>query len=153
MAIPSNGLHSNGFSLVRSILKSNKIPLSLRKELLKPTKIYSKEILKLTANNLIHSAAHITGGGLIENLTRSIPENLSLNVDLSKIKVNKIFKWLKSKNISDNEMMNTFNCGVGFCVISPKKNIVKIKNTFENKFKPYEIGFISREKTKVKISN
>ena len=50
-------------------------------------------------------------------------------------------------------MMNTFNCGVGFCVISPKKNIVKIKNTFENKFKPYEIGFISREKTKVKISN
>ncbi len=153
LAIPSNGLHSNGFSLVRSILKSNKIPLSLRKELLKPTKIYSKEILKLTAKNLIHSAAHITGGGLIENLTRSIPENLSLNVDLSKIKVNKIFKWLKSKNISDNEMMNTFNCGVGFCVISPKKNIVKIKNTFENKFKPYEIGFISREKTKVKISN
>ena len=114
---------------------------------------YSKEILKLTAKNLIHSAAHITGGGLIENLTRSIPENLSLNVDLSKIKVNKIFKWLKSKNISDNEMMNTFNCGVGFCVISPKKNIVKIKNTFENKFKPYEIGFVSREKTKVKISN
>ena len=107
----------------------------------------------MTAKNLIHSAAHITGGGLIENLMRSIPENLSLNVDLSKIKVNKIFKWLKSKNISDNEMINTFNCGVGFCIISPKKNIVKIKNTFENKFKPYEIGFISREKTKVKISN
>ena len=69
------------------------------------------------------------------------------------IMLSNIFKWLKSKNISDNEMMNTFNCGVGFCVISPKKNIVKIKNTFENKFKPYEIGFISREKTKVKISN
>ena len=139
--------------MVRSILKSYKIPLNLRKELLKPTKIYSKEILKLTAKNLIHSAAHITGGGLIENLTRSIPENLSLNVDLSKIKVNKIFKWLKSKNISDNEMINTFNCGVGFCVISPKKNILKIKNTFENKFKPYEIGFISKGKAKVKISN
>ena len=94
----------------------------------------SKNSIKhgLTAKNLIHSAAHITGGGLIENLMRSIPENLSLNVDLSKIKVNKIFKWLKSKNISDNEMINTFNCGVGFCIISPKKNIVKIKNTFEN---------------------
>ena len=122
LAIPSNGLHSNGFSLVRSILKSNKIPLSLRKELLKPTKIYSKEILKLTAKNLIHSAAHITGGGLIENLTRSIPENLSLNVDLSKIKVNKIFKWLKSKNISDISISRA--CWCFYCII--EINIVTI---------------------------
>ena len=79
--------------------------------------------------------------------------NLSINIDLSKIKILKIFKWLKSKNISDNEMINTFNCGVGFCIISPKKNIMKIKKTFKNKFKPYEIGFVSREKIKVKINN
>ena len=62
----------------------------------------------------IFVGAYITGGGLIENLIRSIPENLSINIDLSKIKTLKIFKWLKSKNISNNEMMKTFNCGVGF---------------------------------------
>ena len=114
LAIPSNGIHSNGYSLVRMILKNNKIPSELKKEILKPTKIYSKEILRLVNKNLINSAAHITGGGLIENLLRSVPKDLTLNIDLSKIKISKIFKWLKSKNISDSEMMNTFNCGVGF---------------------------------------
>ena len=63
LAIPSNGIHSNGYSLVRSILKKNKINFKIKKELLKPTKIYSKEILKLVKRNLINSAAHITGGG------------------------------------------------------------------------------------------
>ena len=91
MAIPSNGLHSNGFSLVRSILKKNKIPKNLKKELLKPTKIYCNEILKLTNKGFVNSAAHITGGGLIENLLRSIPRNLSLNLDLQKLKSQKFF--------------------------------------------------------------
>ena len=107
LAVPSNGIHSNGYSLVRSILKRNKIPNNLKREILKPTKIYSKEILKLTNNNLINAAAHITGGGLIENLLRSVPNNFTLNIDFSKIKILKIFKWLKSKNISDQEMIRT----------------------------------------------
>ena len=93
----------------------------MKRFLLKPTKIYSNEILKLCDKNLINSAAHITGGGLIENLSRSIPEDLSINIDLSKIKILKIFKWLKSKNISNNEMLKTFNCGVGFCLIVSQK--------------------------------
>ena len=101
LAVPSNGIHSNGYSLVRTILKRNKIPKNLRKEILKPTKIYSKEILKLANKNLINAAAHITGGGIVENLLRSIPGDLTLNIDLSKIKIVKIFKWLKSQNISD----------------------------------------------------
>ena len=84
------------------------------------SKIYSREILKLTDKNLIHAAAHITGGGLIENLLRSIPENLTLNIDLSKIKILEIFKWLKTKKLSDQEMMRTFNCGMGFCLIVTK---------------------------------
>ena len=121
LAIPSSGFHSNGFSLVRSVLKKKKINKSFKKDLLKPTKIYSKEVLKLCNKNLINAAAHITGGGLIENLLRSIPENLTLNIDLSKIKIHKIFKWIKGKNISDKEMLRTFNCGVGFCLIAPKK--------------------------------
>ena len=153
LAIPSNGIHSNGFSLVRSILKKYKIPSSLKKQLLNPTKIYSKEILKLTKKNLINSAAHITGGGLIENLLRSIPTNLTLNIDLNKIKILKIFKWIKSKNISDSEMIRTFNCGVGFCLIVKKKNIPQIKKNFSKKYQPYEIGYISEKKEKVKIKN
>ena len=153
MAIPSNGLHSNGFSLVRSILKKNKIPKNLKKELLKPTKIYCNEILKLTNKGFVNSAAHITGGGLIENLLRSIPRNLSLNLDLKKIKVPKIFSWLKSKNISDYEMMNTFNCGIGFCIIVKKKNISKINKIFKKDFKPYKIGYVSKEKNKVNLIN
>ena len=91
LAIPSNGIHSNGYSLVRSIMKRNKLNKKLKKELLKPTKIYVNEILNITKKNLINAAAHITGGGLIENLLRSVPENLCLNIDLSKIKTFKNF--------------------------------------------------------------
>ena len=153
LAIPSNGIHSNGFSLVRSILKKNKISKSLKKELLKPTKIYSKEVLKLSNKNLINAAAHITGGGLVENLLRSVPKNLSLNLNLNKIKISKIFKWLKNNEISEQEMMRTFNCGIGFCLICPKKNISKIKKIFPKKFKPYEIGCISKSKSRINLIN
>ena len=151
LAIPSNGIHSNGYSLVRSILKRHKVPKNLKKEILKPTKIYSKEILALANKNLINAATHITGGGLIENLLRSIPNEFTLNIDLSKIKILKIFSWLKTKNISDKEMMRTFNCGVGFCIIVHKKNIVKIKKLFPKKFIPYEIGYISKGKNRINL--
>tara|TARA_B100000941_G_scaffold289964_1_gene270621 strand:+ start:1 stop:1029 length:1029 start_codon:yes stop_codon:yes gene_type:complete len=153
LAVPSNGIHSNGYSLVRMILKKNKINSYLKKELLKPTKIYTKEILKLVNKKLIFASAHITGGGLIENLLRSIPEKMTANIDLSKIKILKIFKWLKRNNISDNEMLKTFNCGVGFCLITSKKNKEKIKKIFPKKFKPYEIGFISKDKERFKVLN
>ncbi len=151
LAIPSNGIHSNGYSLVRKIIRNTKINKNIKNELLKPTKIYSEEILNLTKKNLISSAAHITGGGLIENLLRSIPKNLNLNIDLSKIKISKIFKWLKKKDISDSEMLRTFNCGIGFCVIAPKKNIKKIKKNFSKNYIPYEIGYISRNKNKINL--
>ena len=153
LAIPSNGIHSNGYSLVRSILKKNKITKKLKKELIKPTKIYTKEILRLVNKNLINTAAHITGGGLIENITRSIPNNLSINIDLGKIKPKKIFKWLKSKNISDLEMLRTFNCGVGFCIIVDKKNINKIKKYFTKDYMPYEIGYVSKNVKKLNLYN
>jgi len=153
LAIPSSGLHSNGYSLVRSILKNYKIPNNLKNEIIKPTKIYSEEILKLTKKNLINASAHITGGGLIENLLRSVPDKLSLNINLSKIRTTKIFKWLKSKNISNQEMMTTFNCGVGFCLIVSKNNIPKIKRVFSKKFMPYEIGFISKNKKRINLIN
>tara|TARA_B100001248_G_scaffold237581_1_gene201649 strand:+ start:7444 stop:8466 length:1023 start_codon:yes stop_codon:yes gene_type:complete len=151
LALPSSGIHSNGFSLVRSILKKSKIPINLKKELLRPTKIYSNEILKLVEKKLINASAHITGGGLVENLLRSVPDKLSINVDLSKIKIKKIFKWIKSKNISDEEMLKTFNCGVGFCLIVPKKNIIKIKKKLN--YSPYIIGSITNDKKKINLIN
>ena len=153
LAVPSSGIHSNGYSLIRTILKNKKITKKLKNDLLTPTKIYTKEILNLTKKNLIHSGAHITGGGLIDNIMRSIPDQLSLNIDLSKIKAGKIFKWIKSNNISDKEMLKTFNCGVGFCLIVEKKNINKIKKYFSKDYLPYEIGFISKNKNKINIYN
>ena len=80
-------------------------------------------------------------------------KNLTLNIYLDKIKILKIFKWLKQKNISDQEMMRTFNCGVGFCIIAPKKNVSKIVKVFPKNFKPYEIGYISKEYQKVNLIN
>ena len=107
--------------------------------------------MKLTEKNFINASAHITGGGLIENLLRSVPNNLTVNVDLSRIKILKIFKWLKSKNISDQEMIKTFNCGVGFCIIVKKKNIKKIKKYFSKKYMPYEIGNITKDNVRIKL--
>ena len=150
LAVPSNGLHSNGFSMVRNILIKKKIDINknkfLKKELLKPTKIYVKEILSLTENNLISGCAHITGGGLQDNLSRIIPKNLGANIYLDKIKVIPVFKWIKNAGVDDMEMLKTFNCGIGFCLVTKKKNINKIKRYFKKGFKPYVIGHITKNK-------
>tara|TARA_B100000941_G_C28494970_1_gene550307 strand:+ start:88 stop:1119 length:1032 start_codon:yes stop_codon:yes gene_type:complete len=156
LAVPSNGLHSNGFSLVRYLIKKKKINIKknlfLKKELIKPTKIYVREILKLSKKNLLKSCANITGGGLIENLSRIIPDNLSAEIDLNKIKTLKIFKWLRKNNISEKEMLRTFNCGVGFCLIVNSKNINKIRKYFSKEHRPYVIGKIVAGKNKVKLN-
>ena len=153
LAVPSSGVHSNGYSLIRTILKKNKISNKIKNDLLKPTKISSKEILKLVNKKYIHASAHITGGGLIENLLRSVPKKFSVKIDLSKIKIKKIFKWIKSKNVSDEEMIKTFNCGIGFCLILPKKNVRKISKYFSREYLPYEIGKITSNAKKIDLFN
>ena len=156
LAIPSSGLHSNGYSLVRNIIKRKKININknifLKKELIKPTKIYVEEILDLIKKDLIHRCANITGGGLPDNIKRVIPKNFCAEIDLNKIKVTKIFKWLKSNNINDNEMLRTFNCGVGFCIIIKPKNLNKINRYFSKTYKPYIIGKISKGSNKLKFN-
>ncbi len=156
LAIPSNGLHSNGYSLVRYLLKQKKINIKknkfLRSELLKPTKIYVEEIMNLVNNKLINGCANITGGGLSDNIKRIIPDKLSANINLDKIKTSKIFNWLKNNGISNKEMIKTFNCGVGFCLIVESKNLKKISKFFSKKYKPYVIGEISEDKNKVKLN-
>ena len=157
LAVPSSGLHSNGYSLVRHLIKNKKINIKknnfLKKELIKPTKIYVKEILDLIDKNLLNSCANITGGGLADNLKRVVPENLCAEIELKNIKPQKIFQWLKRNNINDNEMLKTFNCGVGFCLIIKPKNFNKIIKYFSKEYKPYIIGKItSNTKNKIKLN-
>ena len=156
LAIPSSGIHSNGYSLVRYTLKKRKIDIKknkfLKKELLKPTKIYVKEVLNLIDKKLINGCANITGGGLGDNIKRIIPDGLVANIDLKNIKTKKIFKWLKNNNIEDKEMLKTFNCGVGFCLIINPKNLTKIDKFFSKEFKPYVIGKIISGENKVKLN-
>ena len=141
---------------MRYVLKKNKINLKknkfLKKELLKPTKIYVKEVLNLINNDLLNACANITGGGLEDNIKRVIPNGLVADIDLDKIKIKKIFKWLKQNNIEDKEMLKTFNCGVGFCLIINPKNLNKINKFFTREFKPYVIGKITTGNNKVKLN-
>ncbi len=155
LGIPSNGVHSNGYSLIRYILKKKKINFKknkfLKKELIKPTKIYVNDVLKLTKKNMLNGCANITGGGLADNISRVIPKNYCANIDLTKLKTLKIFKWLKKKGIDDEEMLKTFNCGIGFCLIINSKNKKKVIKSFGQKFKPYVIGQITKDIKRVKL--
>ena len=156
LAVPSSGLHSNGFSLVRRILEKKKISIKknkfLKKELIKPTKIYVSEILKLIDKRLLNGCANITGGGIVENIKRIIPNDYCANINLNKIKPLKIFNWLKKNNVTDSEMLKTFNCGVGFCLIIESKNLNKVYKIFPKNFKPYVIGKITKNSNKVRLN-
>ena len=156
LAIPSNGMHSNGYSLVRQILKSKKIKLKknkfLKKELIQPTKIYVKEVLNLINKKLVNGCANITGGGIKDNIKRILPSHLSANIDLNKIKTKSIFKWIHGQGVNEKEMIKTFNCGVGFCIVVNSKNLKKIKKYFSKKFQPYLIGKITNGKKNVVLN-
>ena len=156
LAVPSNGLHSNGYSLVRYLLKQKKINLKtskfLKNELIRPTKIYVKELSLINEKNLINGCANITGGGLMDNIQRIIPKNLCAEIDLNRIKTLKIFTWLHKMGVSEKEMLKTFNCGVGFCLVTNPRNLNSVTKYFGKKFKPYVIGKIVKNSKKVKLS-
>ena len=156
LAVPSNGVHSNGYSLIIYILQKKKINLkknyNLKKELIKPTKIYVKEVLKLIKKNYLNGCANITGGGIANNIKRVIPEGLCANIDMNKIKTKKIFKWIKNNGVDNEQMIKTFNCGVGFCLIINPRNIKKVTKVFSKEYKPYVIGKIISGKKKIKLN-
>ena len=156
LSIPSSGLHSNGYSLVRQVLKQKKIDIKkdkfLKTELLRPTKIYVKEVLKLINKGLINGCANITGGGLEDNIKRVIPDNLTAEINLKEVKTSKIFKWLYQQGVSNKEMIKTFNCGIGFCLIVNPRKYDSIKKYFTKEYKPYVIGKILKGKDKVKLN-
>ena len=128
IALPSTGVHSNGFSLVRKIIAGLDLNMpfgdsTLGQTLLTPTKIYVKDVLPLVEQGLIKSAAHITGGGFFENIPRALPEGMSAKVDKAAVKTPEIFRFLQEKgNIPERDMFNTFNMGVGMALVaSPEK--------------------------------
>ena len=156
LSVPSNGLHSNGYSLVRYLLKKKKINLKtskfLKNELIRPTKIYVKELSLINEKNLINGCANITGGGLVDNIQRIIPKNLCAEIDLNRVKTLKIFRWLYKMGVSEKEMLKTFNCGVGFCLVTNPRNLNLVSKYFGKKFKPYIIGKIVKNSKKIKLS-
>ncbi|WP_404359896.1 phosphoribosylformylglycinamidine cyclo-ligase [Methylotuvimicrobium sp. KM1] len=124
IGIASSGPHSNGYSLVRKILQHGNMPLSepfldktLGEALLEPTRIYVKPLLKLLESVPVHALAHITGGGITENLPRVLPEDTAAHIKLGSWKRPKVFDWLQQQGkVSDTDMLTTFNCGIGMVV-------------------------------------
>lgn len=126
IGIASSGAHSNGYSLIRRIVARAAQPMdsllddgtSLADALLAPTRIYVKPILDLLERQPVHGMAHITGGGLTENITRVVPEALAVNIDSRSWPQSALFAWLQREgNVTDEEMWRTFNCGIGYVLI------------------------------------
>ena len=136
LALPSSGVHSNGFSLVRKVFDVDNCDLtapvaeldgkSLGETLITPTKIYVKPVLALLNEVTVKGISHITGGGFYENMPRSIPEGLGVKINKSDVKVLPIFKLIeKTGNISEHDMFNTFNMGVGMSIVVAKEDVEK----------------------------
>jgi phosphoribosylformylglycinamidine cyclo-ligase len=150
IALPSSGFHSNGFSLVRKIFPDFYEEFEgkpLFETLLVPTKLYYKDIFKLLDNMEVAGIAHITGGGLIENIPRIIPNGFCATVDISKIKVPTIMQEIEKRgNIQHIEMFGTFNMGVGMIVVVEENLAEKVCSLVED---AYEIGVITEGEEKI----
>ena len=130
IGLASSGLHSNGFSLVRKVLEISNTKLtdklddkSLQEVLLTPTRIYVNSVLEICKRHTVKGISHITGGGLVENLPRILPETVKLSIDQNSWQRPEIFNWLQETgNISQDEMYRVFNCGVGLVIIVEEKD-------------------------------
>ena len=153
IAISSSGPHSNGFSLIRKLFVDLNEVYENKKiweHLLTPTKIYVKSIQKLMESVKINGMAHITGGGLIENVPRTIPDGFCANIDRKKVEIPSIFKHEYFKKVTEDELWGTFNMGVGFIVIVKKEDAEKTIGILkENGENAYEIGYISKGENKL----
>ena len=161
IALPSSGVHSNGFSLVRKVFDVEnadiKTPLdelggkSVGETLLTPTKIYVKSVLALLDKICAKGISHITGGGFYENIPRSIPDGLGAKIDKSAVKILPIFELIaKTGNISERDMFNTFNMGVGMSIVVAKEDAdAALSILRENGEDAYVIGEIVKSDVKV----
>jgi len=163
IALPSSGVHSNGFSLVRKVFDIENADLTSPREelgglglgeaLLAPTRIYVKPVLALLTKVDVKGISHITGGGFYENIPRSIPEGLGAVIDRAAVRVPAIFGLIaKTGNISERDMFNTYNMGVGMSVVVPaaqREEALRILR--ENGEDAYVIGRIAASETKIEI--
>ncbi|MFO7981416.1 MAG: phosphoribosylformylglycinamidine cyclo-ligase [Candidatus Aminicenantes bacterium] len=142
IGLSSNGVHSNGFSLIRKIFSENELKGELGKEFIKPTRIYVKPVLRLLKEENIKAAAHITGGGFYENIPRALPKARGAVIKKSSWPQNEIFQKIQLKGqIEEREMYRTFNMGIGFTVIcAPKKTSLVLKNLKEMDQQAWVIG-------------
>ena len=152
LGIASAGCHSNGFSLVRKIVEKSGLSYedpcpwdegwSLGLNLLTPTRIYVKSLLPLVRADQIKAMAHITGGGLVDNVPRALPKHLSAHIDVRKWQLPKVFSWLKSVGeVESFEMARTFNCGIGMVLIVAESEVKGLMKTLKEVGETvYEIG-------------
>ena len=163
IALPSTGVHSNGFSLVRKVFDVEnadlKVPVaklggrSLGEVLLEPTKIYVKPVLALLKEVAVRGISHITGGGFYENIPRSIPDGLCARIEKSRVKVLPVFDLIAEKGgISEHDMFNTYNMGVGMSVTVPAAEADRALEILrENGVDAYVIGEITEGDSKIEI--
>ena len=163
IAIPSTGVHSNGFSLVRKVFDVEKADIktpleslggkSLGETLLTPTKIYVKPILALVDKIKVRAISHITGGGFYENIPRSIPDGFGAKIEKKAVQILPVFDMLaKTGNISERDMFNTFNMGVGMSVVVPKEDADKALSILRaNGENAYIMGEIVKSDSKIEI--
>ena len=132
LALPSSGPHSNGFSLIRKVIELSGVDLAteqlngapLLEQLMAPTEIYVKPLLKLIRSQAVHALSHITGGGLLENLPRVLPEHCKAVIDSDSWQPPAVFDWLQEQgNISQHEMYRALNCGIGMVVAIPAPEV------------------------------
>ena len=157
IGLSSNGIHSNGYSLVRKIVEniglqwSDHAPFEdkiLGDALLMPTKLYVKQCLKIKNIDGVKAFAHITGGGLTENILRALGEGQGIKIDLSTWNLPPVFKWLSSAGgVSQDEMLKTFNCGIGMTVICSQTSKNAVFSLLEkNGERPTLIGEVTDTK-------
>ena len=163
IALPSSGVHSNGFSLVRKVFDVENCDLTSPREelggislgdaLIAPTKIYVKPILALLEKVTVRGISHITGGGFYENIPRSVPDGLTAVIDRKSVRVLPIFDLIaKTGNVSERDMFNTFNMGVGMSVVVPEKEVDSALSILRGAGEDaYVIGRIERGAEKIRI--
>lgn len=150
IALKSSGPHSNGYSLIRALNDSGELSDELFETALAPTYIYANEINEIVEKGLAHACANITGGGIEDNLTRSIPEGKCAVVDKSKIVKQELFEKLQEL-VGENEAYKAFNMGVGFCIIAPQENFEAISKICQ-KYEPTIIGKVISGSKKICFS-
>lgn len=161
LAVASNGLHTNGYSLVRLLMdrqpgiKLERIDgMTFIEQIMKPHTPYYGAIKDLFGKGAIHGMAHITGGGIAGNLCRIIPDGMMAEIDLSQIRTLEVFSYIKQTgNISDEEMLRTFNCGIGLCIVVKEEKKDMAARHISQYYDCYEIGRIKKGDRKTRLIN